>query len=123
METVEQLLLRNLAEVFGQADSSKRAKAMESIWARDGELIDPQGRFVGHSAVGDAVGELHVRFPGFVFTALGSPQAFHEVGRLSWGHGPKGAPPKVTGVDVVRVRNGRIVALYTFVDVSASGPG
>jgi SnoaL-like domain len=123
METVENLLLRNLAEVFGEADSSKRANAIASIWAQDGELIDPQGLFVGHHAVGAAVGELHARFPGFVFTPIRSPQAFHEVGRLSWGHGPKGAPPKVTGVDVVRVRDGRIAALYTFVDVPASGLG
>jgi len=36
---------------------------------------------------------------------------------------PKGGPPKVTGVDVIRVRNGRIAALYTFLDVPASGPG
>jgi len=38
-------------------------------------------------------------------------------------YGPKGGPPKVTGVDVIRVRNGRIAALYTFFDVPASGPG
>ncbi len=42
METVEQLLLRNLVEVFGQADSSKRAAAIASIWAQDDELIDPK---------------------------------------------------------------------------------
>src|SRR5260370_28505020 len=122
METVEQLLLRNLVEVFGQADSSKRAEAIASIWAQDGELIDPQGRFVGHNAISAAVAELHARFPGFVFTPIGSPQAFHEVGRLLWGHGPKGGPPKVTGVDVIRVRNGRIAALYTFLDVPATRP-
>ena len=121
METVEKLLLRNLVEVFGEADSSKRVEAIASIWAPDGELIDPQGRFVGHTAVSDAVGELLARFPGFVFTPIGSPQAFHDVGRLSWGHGPKGGLPTVTGVDVVRVRDGRIAALYTFVDVPASG--
>ena len=58
-----------------------------------------------------------------VFTPIGSRQAFHEVGRKSWGHGPNRAPPQVTGVDVVRVRDGRIAALYPFVDVPASGPG
>ena len=66
METVEKLLLRNLAEVFGEADSSKRAEAIAWIWAQDGELIDPQGLFVGHNAVSAVVGELHARFPGFV---------------------------------------------------------
>jgi hypothetical protein len=39
METVEQLLLRNLADVFGEADSSKRTKAIASIWAQDGQLL------------------------------------------------------------------------------------
>ncbi len=46
----------------------------------------------------------------------GAPQAFYDVGRQAWGHGPVGEPPKVTGLDVVTVRDGRIVVLYAFID-------
>ena len=37
-------------------------------------------------------------------------------------HGPTGAPPEVTGVDVVRVPDGRIAARYPFVDGSGEWP-
>jgi hypothetical protein len=36
------LLRRDLVEVFGEADSSKRVEAIASIWVQDGELIDPR---------------------------------------------------------------------------------
>lgn len=67
-----------------------------------------------------AVSQLHARFPGFVFTPIGVPQTFYDAGRLAWGHGPVGEPPKVTGLDVVSVRDGRIVALYAFIDTPVS---
>src|SRR5258707_6970694 len=37
-------------------------------------------------------------------------------------HGPTGAPPEVTGVDVVRVPDGRIAARYPFLDGSGEWP-
>jgi hypothetical protein len=43
----------------------------------------------------------------------------NDLGMLDWQFGPEGAPPVVTGTDVVLVRDDRIVAAYTFVDESA----
>jgi hypothetical protein len=37
-------------------------------------------------------------------------------GRLAWGSGPRGEPPNYTGLDVVIVRDGKIAALYVFLD-------
>ena len=114
--TIESLLTRNLLEVFGERDAVKRRSAIAALWEEDGVFADPYGRYVGHDALNDAVSQLHARFPGFVFTPSGAPQAFYDVGRLAWGHGPVGQHPQVTGVDVVTVRDGRIVALYAFID-------
>ncbi len=116
MDSVEQLLLKNLQEIFGEADSAQRAKAIAETWATDGELIDAQGRYVGHAAISGAVAALHARFPGFVFRPIGLPQTFHDVGRLAWGFGPQGALPQISGLDVARVHDGLIVTLYAFVD-------
>jgi len=58
------------------------------------------GRYVGHAALNGAVSQLHARFPGFVFTPIGAPQAFYD-GTPSLGHGPVGEPPKIKGLDVV----------------------
>jgi SnoaL-like domain len=114
--TIENLLTRNLLEVFGEPDAGKRRGAIAALWAEDGVFIDPHGRYVGYAALNDAVSQLHARFPSFGFTPIGAPQAFYDVGRLAWGHGPLGSPSKVTGVDIVTVRNGRIAALYAFID-------
>ena len=115
-DTIESLLTRNLLEVFGEGDAVKCRSAIAALWAEDGVFADPYGRYVGHGALDDAVSQLHARFPGFVFTPIGAPQSFYDVGRLAWGHGPVGEPPKVTGLDVITVRDGRIVTLYAFID-------
>jgi hypothetical protein len=114
--TIENLLTRNLLEVFGERDAVKRRAAIAALWAEDGVFVDPFGRFVGYAMLNDAVSQLHAKFPGFIFVPIGAPQAFYDVGRLAWGHGRAGEPPKVTGLDVVTVRDGRISALYAFID-------
>jgi hypothetical protein len=118
---IETLLTRNLFEVFGERDATKRRATIAAIWANDGLFIDPHGRFVGNGSVDGAVADLHRMAPNFVFTVLGSPQAFHGIGRLAWGFGIPGKPPEVTGEDVITVKNGRIAALYTFIDEPAGG--
>jgi hypothetical protein len=110
------LLTRNLLEIFGEADPARRRAAIAEIWAVDGLFVDPHARLVGHDQLDEAVAGLHARFPGFVFTALGAPETFFEVGRLAWAQGPAGGAPQTTGLDVVTVKEGRIAALYTFLD-------
>ena len=114
--TIENLLTRNLLEIFGERDAAKRRSAIAALWAENGVFVDPFGRYVGQAALNDAVSQLHEKFPGFIFAPIGAPQTFYDVGRLAWGHGPVGEPPKVTGFDVVTVRDGRIAALYAFID-------
>ena|SRR6266849_5258051 len=121
--TIETPLTRNLFEVFGERDASKRAAAIAAIWAEDGIFIHPQGRFVGHEGVNRAVVQLYVKFPDFVFTAIGSSQAFHDIGRQAWGFGQPDKPPQVTGLDIVTVRDGRIAALFAFIDGPAGTHG
>jgi hypothetical protein len=50
----------------------------------------------------------------------GAPQALHNAGRLAWGSGPRGGKPDYTGLDVIIVRDGKIAALYVFLDPSPS---
>jgi hypothetical protein len=46
----------------------------------------------------------------------GAPQVLHNAGRLAWGSGPKGETPAYTGVDFIIARDGKIAALYVFLD-------
>jgi hypothetical protein len=37
-------------------------------------------------------------------------------GRIAWGSGPAFEPPRYTGLDVIIAREGKIAALYVFLD-------
>ncbi len=61
-------------------------------------------------------GDLRATHPDFVYTPHGLPQVLHNSGRLAWGSGPKGETPQYTGVDFIIARDGKIAALYVYLD-------
>jgi SnoaL-like domain len=113
--TIE-LLYRNLQEVFGEGDAARRRAAIEDFYTEDCVLYVPPGVFVGHDALDKFAGDLRATHPHFGYTPHGVAQALHNAGILAWGSGPKGEAPEYTGLDVVIVRDGRIAALYVFLN-------
>jgi hypothetical protein len=114
---VKSLMKQNLLGVFSERDAEKRRSLIAKIWDTKGVFIDPEGRYVGHTAISDAAEQLQRRFPDFTFSVLTDGDANSGVGRLPWGFGPPGEPRKITGIDVlVASDDRRITALYTFVD-------
>jgi len=116
---VRDLMKQNLHGVFSERDAEKRRSLIAKIWDTKGIFIDPHGRYVGHTAINDAAEQVQRRFPDFAFSELADGDANSGVGRLSWGFGPPSEPRKMTGIDVlVASDDGRITALYTFVDAA-----
>jgi hypothetical protein len=114
---VKDLMKQNLLGVFNEHDAEKRRLLIAKIWDSKGLFIDPEGRYVGHTAINDAAEQVQRRFPDFAFSVLADGDAYSGVGRLRWGFGPPGEPRKMTGIDVlVASEDRRITALYTFVD-------
>jgi hypothetical protein len=113
---IRELLDRNLQEVFGENDGQRRRSALEELWTEDAMLYVPPGIVVGREAIGKFAGDLRATHPHFVYTAHGKPQVLQNAGRLAWRSGPRGAAPEYTGCDVIIVRDGRIAALYVFLD-------
>jgi SnoaL-like domain len=113
---IEKLLRRNLPEVFGEGDAARRRAAIRELYTEDCVLYAPPGVLVGHDALDKFAGELRATRPHFVYTPQGAPQALHNSGRLAWGSGPKGEAPVYTGVDFIVARDGKIAALYVFLD-------
>ena len=111
-----ELLLRNLQEVFGEGDAGRRRAAIEEFYTDDCVLDVSPGVFVGHDALDKFAGDLRATHPQFVYTPHGEAQALHNGGFVAWGSGPKGEPPDYTGLDVVVVREGKIAALYVFLN-------
>jgi hypothetical protein len=95
-DRIRELLHRNLQEVFGEGDAPRRRAAIGELYTKDCILYVPPGIFVGHEALDKFAGDLRATHP--------------------WGSGPRGEPANYTGLDVVIVRDGKIAALYVFLD-------
>ena len=115
-DRIGELLRRNLQEVFGEGDAARRRTAVDELYTEDCVLEVPPGVFVGREAVDKFAGELRATHPHFVYTPLGEPRVLHSAGRLAWGSGPRGEVADYTGMDVIVVRDGKIAALYVFLD-------
>jgi hypothetical protein len=115
-ERISDLLSRNLQEVFGEGDATRRRAAIEDFYTDDCVLYVPDDVLVGHDALDKFAGDLRATHPHFVYTPHAEPQVLHNGGFLTWGSGPKGGAPEYTGLDFVVVRDGKIAALYVFLN-------
>jgi hypothetical protein len=121
-DRIHELLHRMLQDVFGEGDAARRRAAIKELYTDDCVVDVPQGVFVGHDVLDKLSGDVRATHPDFVYAPHGAPQALHNAGRLAWGSGPRGEKPVYTGEDVIIVRDGKIAALYGFLD-SKSMPG
>lgn len=115
-ERIRELLERNLQEVFGEGDDHRRRSAIEELWTDDAVLYVPPGILEGREAIDTFARDLRATHPQYVYTPHGEPQVLHNVGRVAWGSGLPNESPGYTGWDVIVVRDGRIAALYVFLD-------
>ncbi|MBR1172411.1 nuclear transport factor 2 family protein [Bradyrhizobium sp. KB893862 SZCCT0404] len=115
-DRIHELLHRNLQEVFGEGDAKRRRAAIDELWTENPVLYAPPGIIAGRDAIDKFAGEVRATHPHFVYTPTGEPQALHNAGRLAWGSGPRGDAPDYAGWDVIIVEDGRIAALYVFLD-------
>ena len=116
VSAIETLLDRNLPEVFGEGDPARRRSAIQELYTEDCVLYVPPGTFVGHDALDKFAGDLRATHPNYVYTPHGAPQVLHNSGRLAWGSGQKCGAPQYTGVDFIIARDGKIEALYVYLD-------
>ena len=119
-ERIIELLHRNLQEVFGEGDAARRRAAIDQFYTGDCLLSVPPGVFVGRDALDKFAGNLRATHPSFVYTPHGEAQVVQDCGILAWGSGPAGEAPDYTGLDVIIVRDGRIAALYVFLNPKLS---
>jgi hypothetical protein len=90
--------------------------AIADLWDEDGIFIDPLGPHRGHKKLNAAVAAFQHQFPGSVFRVTSPVQENFGVGRCSWECGPPGGAAIEKGIDVGRMKDGKLVALYVFVD-------
>ncbi len=111
------LMQAHLARVFNERDSGRRLDALQELYTGDATFFEPHAVVTGYEAISSAIDALQASLPPhFVFTASGIAIGHNGIARLHWRAGPPDGPVAVTGTDVAQVENGRIKALYVFVD-------
>ena len=115
--SLAQLMERNVFEIFGERDPSRRRAAIAELYDDDCAMYDTEVESVGQPAISDRVdGILGESPPWFSFSLVAPAEVIHDLGRVRWQMGPAGAPPVVRGMDVALFANERIRTLYTFVE-------
>jgi hypothetical protein len=111
------IMQANAARVFSERDPARRLDAIRELYTADAVVTEPEVVSQGAAAISDAVTALLSKLPPtFAFTPVGAGIGHHGVGRLLWKAGPPNGPPAVTGMDVAHFKDGRIKALYVFLD-------
>lgn len=115
--TLEQLLVQHLNEIWNQRDETLRLTAIERVYAKDIDLFEVGEKFSGYEDVNHKVSNTLNGLPLVFSIAQLKPIVINNnVGKLDWGVGPAGASPVATGTDIVIFENGKIKSLYVFLN-------
>ena len=115
--SISNLLLRNLSDVFAEIDPVRRRKAIDEIWHEDGVFYDPKsGPHRGRDEIDSIAGKVKATHPDFRYQPISAPEEIGDAGRVRWVSGTPGKPPEYAGTDVIVIRDGKIGALYMFLD-------
>jgi hypothetical protein len=117
MFSISTLLTRNLRDVFGEDDPARRRAAVDEIFAEDCVFYDPgKGVYRGRDEIDHIAGAIRATHPDFRYRPLAEPEEVGDGGRIRWVSGRPGEAPAYAGTDFIIARDGRIAALYLFLD-------
>jgi hypothetical protein len=115
--SISNLLIRNLRDVFGENDPARRRAAIDELWAEDGVFYDPsKGAIRGRDEIDRVADAVKATHPEFRYQPIAEPEESGDGGRVRWVSGRPGEVPAYAGTDFIISRDGRIAALYMFFD-------
>src|SRR5256886_1563513 len=115
--SISTLLTRNLHDVFGENDPERRRAAIDDIFTEDGVFYDPsKGVYRGRDEIDRVAGAIRATHPDFRYQPIAGPEELGNGGRVPMVSGRPGEAPAYAGTDFIIARDGRIAALYLFLD-------
>lgn len=114
--SISTLLIRNLRDVFGENDPTRRRMAIDEIFTEDGVFYEPKGVYRGRDEIDRVAGEIRATHPDFRYQPIAKPEELGNSGRIKWVAGRPGDAPAYAGTDFIIAQDGRIAALYLFFD-------
>jgi hypothetical protein len=117
MFSIPTLLTLNLHDVFGEDDPVRRRAVIDEIFTEDCVFYDPsQGAYRGRDEIDRIAGAIRATHPDFRYRPIAEPEEVGDGGRIRWVSGRPGEAPAYAGTDFIIARDGRIAALYLFLD-------
>ena len=114
--SIATLMLRNL-EAFGENDPVRRREVIDEIWSEDGVFYDPKsGTHQGRDEIDRIAGVIKADHPEFRYQPIAEPEVLGNSARVKWVSGRPGEPPAYAGTDFVIAKDGRLAAVYYFID-------
>ena len=119
MTDIQDLIQRYIG-TWNEADPQRRRALVADVFTEAATYTDPLAAVRGHEGIDQFIAAAQAQFAGLRFS-LGSPiDAHHDQARFTWHLGPPGAEPVVIGFDVAVVQDGRLGAVYGFIDRAPS---
>ena len=113
---ISTLLTRNLHDVFGEKDPTRRKAAIDEIFTEDCVFHEPNGVYRGRDEIDRVAGKIKATHPDFRYQVIAAPEELGDGGRVRWVSGKPGEAPAYAGTDFIIARDGRIAAVYLFFD-------
>lgn len=115
--SISNLLIRNLQDVFGENDPQRRRAAIDEIYTDDVVFYDPSKNvYRGRDEIDRIAGAIKATHPDFHYQPIAEPEEAGNGGRVQWVSGRPGDAPAYAGTDFIIARDGRIAAIYLFFD-------
>ncbi|MFG2886254.1 hypothetical protein ACGFYV_28805 [Streptomyces sp. NPDC048297] len=102
--------------IWNSPAGEARSRSIASTYSSDVLVAETDAAFHGHKGVEQAIDALQGAMPGMEITLSGPIQTAQELSTYTWTLGPAGAPPVVTGRDVITVQNGVVESVYVVID-------
>ena len=84
--TVSELLLRNLRDVFGEKDPSRRRAAINELYNEESVFYDPnKGAHRGRDAIDRIAGIIKATHPDYQYQPIAAPEELGDAARCQWG--------------------------------------
>jgi hypothetical protein len=81
--SISTLLTRNLQDVFGENDPTRRRAAIDEIWTEDGVFYDPNSSaHHGRDEIDRVAGEIRGIHPDFRYQPIAPPEELGDGGRI-----------------------------------------
>ena len=115
--SISTLITRNLSDVFGENDPVRRRAAIDELYTEDVVFYDPsKGEYRGRDEIDRIAGTIKATHPDFQYQTIAEPEELGNGGRVPWVSGRPGELPTYAGTDFIIARDGRIAAIYLFLD-------